>query len=205
MNLIGIDLEGVLIPEIWEELARQTGEKDLTLTTRDIKDYKELMDHRINVLNAKGIKAKKLFDIAKNIIPYEGAIDFLNKLRKDFQVIILSDTFYNLSKNIFEKLNFPTVFCHTLLVSEDGMVIGMNRCINDHKRITIEYMNKMNFNTIAVGDSYNDMGMLAEANEGILFRTTDKIKKDYPDYFNCDSYDQLITKIYDIFKKGEIK
>ena len=200
MNLVGIDLEGVLVPEIWVALAKKTGEKKLELTTKDIGDYKELMEHRIDVLKAKGIKAKELFDIAKDILPYKGAVEFLNEVRKYYQVIVLSDTFFNLSKNIFKKLNYPTVFCHTLKISNAGMVTGMNRCIKDHKKLTIKAMNDMNFNTLAIGDSYNDLSMLKEAKKGILFRSTEEIINNNPSYITCETYEDLLKKIHDFFK-----
>ena len=203
LNLIGIDLEGVLVPEIWIALAEETGETELKLTTRDIKNYEDLMAHRISILNSKQITAKQLFDIAKSINPFDGAVEFLDKVRKNYQVIILSDTFYNLSKDIFRKLNYPTVFCHTLLVSEDGMISGMNRCINDHKRRTIEAMNRMNFNTLAIGDSYNDLNMLKEAKNGILFRSTEKIINSNPNYISCSSYSDLLKKTFEIFGREE--
>ena len=200
MNFIGIDLEGVLVPEIWVALAHKTGEKELELTTRDINDYDELMKHRIKVLDSKGIKAKQLFDIAKDIKPYEGALEFLSEIRKKYQVIVLSDTFFNLSQNIFFKLNYPTVFCHTLLVSENGMIEGMKKCINDHKRKTLEAMNRLNFNTLAIGDSYNDINMLKEAKNGILFRSTKEIIDNYPNFFSCKSYNNLLVNINQFFK-----
>ena len=200
MNFIGIDLEGVLVPEIWVALAHKTGEKELELTTRDINDYDELMKHRIKVLDSKGIKAKQLFDIAKDITPYEGALEFLSEIRKKYQVIVLSDTFFNLSQNIFCKLNYPTVFCHTLLVSENGMIEGMKKCINDHKRKTLEAMNRLNFNTLAIGDSYNDISMLKEAKNGILFRSTKEIIDNYPNFFSCKEYNNLLAKINQFFK-----
>ena len=200
MNFIGIDLEGVLVPEIWVALAHKTGEKELELTTRDINNYDELMKHRIKVLYSKGIKAKQLFDIAKDITPYKGALEFLSEIRKKYQVIVLSDTFFNLSQNIFCKLNYPTVFCHTLLVSENGMIEGMKKCINDHKRKTLEAMNRLNFNTLAIGDSYNDISMLKEAKQGILFRSTKEIIDNYPNFFSCKSYNNLLVNINQFFK-----
>ena len=200
MNFIGIDLEGVLVPEIWVALAHKTGEKELELTTRDINNYDELMKHRIKVLDSKGIKAKQLFDIAKDITPYKGALEFLSEIRKKYQVIVLSDTFFNLSQNIFFKLNYPTVFCHTLLVSENGMIEGMKKCINDHKRKTLEAMNRLNFNTLAIGDSYNDINMLKEAKNGILFRSTKEIIDNYPNFFSCKSYNNLLVNINQFFK-----
>ena len=126
MNFIGIDLEGVLIPEIWVSLAEKTGINELKLTTKDISDYKELMKIRIDILKKKQIQSNLLFEIASEIKPYEGAIDFLSEIREKYQVIILSDTFFNLSAPVFKKLNYPTVFCHKLLIDESNMITGVS-------------------------------------------------------------------------------
>ena len=203
MNFIGIDLEGVLIPEIWVSLADKTGINELKLTTKDISDYKELMKIRIDVLKKNQIQSNLLFEVASELQPYDGALDFLSELRKKYQVIILSDTFFNLSAPVFKKLNYPTVFCHKLLIDENNMISGMEMCIEGHKKYTLNAMNAMNFNTIAIGDSLNDLGMLQEANVGILFRSSNSIKSKYSQYFSCDTYNDLLKKIYEIFKKNK--
>ncbi|MAJ24242.1 MAG: bifunctional phosphoserine phosphatase/homoserine phosphotransferase ThrH [Rickettsiales bacterium] len=200
MNFIGIDLEGVLIPEIWVSLSEKTGIKDLQLTTKDVSDYKELMKIRIELLSKNSIEASLLFDIASKINPYEGALEFLTNIRKKYQVIILSDTFFNLSSPVFQKLNYPTVFCHELLVDDNNMISGMKMCIEEHKRYTLKYMNALNFNTVAIGDSLNDLGMLSEANIGILFKSSKTIIKNYSQYFSCNSFDVLYDKINTIFE-----
>ena len=194
MHFIGIDLEGVLVPEIWESLAKKTKIKELELTTKDIPHYQDLMKHRINVLNKKNIKAKLLFEIAKTIKPFKGALKFLSTIRKNHQVIILSDTFFNLSQPIFKKLNFPTVLCHHLVVNK-GMVVGIKKCTNDHKMKTINFMNKLSANTIAIGDSYNDLNMLNEARFGILFKSTKKIILENKKIYNCNTYKALLNII----------
>ena len=203
MNFIGIDLEGVLIPEIWVSLSEKTGTKDLQLTTKDVSDYKELMKIRIELLRKNSIEASLLFDIASKINPYEGALEFLTNIRKKYQVIILSDTFFNLSSPVFQKLNYPTVFCHELLVDDNNMISGMKMCIEEHKRYTIKYMNALNFNTVAIGDSLNDLGMLNEANIGILFKSSKTIIKKYSQYFSCNTYDVLYDKIKTIFERKQ--
>ena len=199
MNFIGIDLEGVLVPEIWVALANKTGIEELKLTTKDISDYQKLMKKRIDVLNKNNVKADLLFKIASEINPYEGAYDFLSELRNNYQVIILSDTFSNLSKPIFKKLNYPTVFCHELLVGKLGMIDGIKMCIKHHKMLTLKYMNQLNFNTIAVGDSYNDIGMLSEARNGILFRSTPEIIRKHPEFDRQEDYKILLKTINNIF------
>lgn len=199
MNFIGIDLEGVLIPEIWVALSEKTGIKDLQLTTKDIKDYKELMRIRIELLKKNKIQANALFEIAAKIEPYEGAKNFLSKIREKYQVIILSDTFFNLSSPIFKKLNYPNVFCHELLINRNNMISGMKLCIENHKKLTIKYMQALNFKTIAIGDSLNDLGMLEEAHFGILFRPSESIKNKYNKYYNCNTYTELSSKIEKVF------
>ena len=202
MNFIGIDLEGVLIPEIWVSLSEKTGIKELKLTTKDISNYKELMKMRIDILKKNQIESNLLFEIASDIQPYEGAIDFLSEVREKYQVIILSDTFFNLSAPVFKKLNYPTVFCHKLLIDDSNMISGIEMCIEGHKKNTLSYMNSLNFNTIAIGDSLNDLGMLQEADTGILFRSSNSIKSKYSQYFSCDAYSDLLKKIYETFNKG---
>ena len=133
------------------------------------------MKKRIALLNQNNIKADLLFQIASEIEPYDGAINFLSELRRNYQIVILSDTFFNLTQPVFEKLQFPTVFCHELIVNDKQMVSGIKLCIENHKKLTIKAMNKLNFKTIAIGDSLNDIGMLEEANKGILFRSSNEI------------------------------
>ena len=195
MHYIGIDLEGVLVPEIWEALAKKTKIRELELTTKDIPIYKDLMKNRIRILKKKNIKAKELFKIAKSINPFKGADKFLSEIRKNHQVIILSDTFFNLSQPIFKKLNFPTVFCHHLIIDDKGMVSGMKRCDVDHKKKVIKFMNKLSGNTIAIGDSYNDLGMLKEAKFGILFKSTKEIISKHNNFFCCSTYKDLLEII----------
>ena len=201
MNFIGIDLEGVLIPEIWVSLSEKTGINELKLTTKDISDYKELMKIRIDILKKNKIPSNLLFEIAEEIKPYQGALDFLSEVRKTYQVIILSDTFSNLSAPIFKKLNYPTVFCHKLLIDESNMISGIEMCIEEHKKHTLNCMNSLNFNTIAIGDSLNDLGMLQAADVGILFRSSGSIKSKYSQYFSCDTYSDLLKKIHKSFNK----
>ncbi len=204
MNFIGIDLEGVLIPEIWVSLSEKTGIKELKLTTKDISDYKELMKIRIDFLKKNQINSNLLFQIASEIEPYEGALEFLSSIREKYQVIILSDTFFNLSAPVFKKLNHPTVFCHKLLVDDNNMIGGWEMCIEEHKKRTVTYMNTLNFNTVAIGDSLNDLGMLEVADIGILFRSSDKIKSKYKQYYSCETYEELSKKIFEIFKTHEV-
>ena len=201
MKLVGIDLEGVLVPEIWVGLSKKTGLKELALTTKDIPNYNELMQSRIKILNDNNIKAKELFDIASEIDPYEGAVNFLDNIRDKYQVIILSDTFFNLSLPIFKKLSRPTVFCHYLSVNNKGMIEGYKKCTDNHKKLAIKAMNNLGFDTVAIGDSYNDLGMLEEARKGILFKSTEEIIAKYPNYLVCNSYHILEKALNEIFNE----
>ena len=195
LYFIGIDLEGVLVPEIWQNLAKKTKIKDLELTTKEIPNYDKLMKIRISVLKKEKIKAKSLFEIAKDIKPFKGAETFLSEIRKNFQVIVLSDTFFNLSQPIFKKLKFPTVVCHHLIIDSAGMIAGFKRCANDHKKKVVSLMNRINYNTIASGDSNNDITMLQEAKFGILFKSTKEIISKNRNLFKCDSYKDLLKTI----------
>ena len=200
MKVVFLDLEGVLVPEIWHALAEKTGIENLKLTTRDIRDYEELMNIRISTLNDNRVKAKLLFKIAEEIKPFENAVEFLIRLKRKYQVIVLSDTFSNLSSPIFEKLGWPTVFCHELLVDKNDMIRGFKFCIKNHKMLAVKALNKLNFKTVAVGDSYNDINMLKEANQGFLFRSTEDIIRQYQIFPHFHSYEDLLEEIDKKFK-----
>ena len=195
MELICLDLEGVLAPEIWISLAKETGIESLSLTTRDIPNYDELMNERLKILKLNRIHADKLFSVASKLEPLEGAFEFLNELRKAFQVIILSDTFFELAKPIFDKLSWPTVFCHTLEIGKTGFVEDYKIRLKDHKKEAVQKFKSLNYRTIAVGDSYNDLTMLKEADLGILFRSTKKIILENKYFNHYYEYSDLMKKI----------
>ena len=197
MKIVCLDLEGVLVPEIWVSLSEKTGINELKWTTREIPDYDQLMQNRLQILKKNKILAKDLLHIANELDPLEGAVDFLENIRSNFQVIILSDTFYDIAKPLFHKLKFPTIFCHNLDIDQDGFIINYNIRIKDHKRLSVEAFTKLNFKTIAVGDSYNDLSMLRAADAGILFRSTKEIKDNHK-YYNCNSYNRLEEKIFSL-------
>ena len=150
------------------------------------------------------LKASKLFNVAANLEPIKGAKDFLDSIRAKYQVIILSDTFYNLAKPIFSKLSFPTVFCHTLKVDRNDRIIGYKLRIKDHKKKAIESFKNLNFKTISVGDSYNDLSMLSESDYGILFKAPQAIKDKNKNFFSCDKYDDLKEKIIDTIESWKV-
>ena len=168
MRIICLDLEGVLVPEIWISLAERTRIKDLFLTTRDIENYSELMDHRLRVFKKEGLKISDINEAVNDLEPFNGAKDFIDTLSKKFQVIILSDTFYEIASPLFSKLGNPTVFCHHLEVDNLGGISGYSLRVENQKQRAVEAFHKLGFSVYAAGDSYNDIGMLKTADRGIL-------------------------------------
>ena len=195
MNLVCLDLEGVLLPEIWINVALKTNIDELKLTTRDIADYDELMKYRINILYKKNIKMNDILKVIETISPLEGAIEFIDKLRENFQVIILSDTFYQFAMPLMKKINMPTLFCHNLIIDSDGFINSYKLRQSDSKRNAVIRFKELNFKVIASGDSYNDLNMLREADKGILFCPPDKIKYENHGFTICYEYDDLFKEI----------
>ena len=193
MRIICLDLEGVLVPEIWISLANRTKIEGLRLTTRDIKNYDELMAHRLNILRKKELNIKNILEAVKSLEPFKGAVDFLKQLSKKYQVIILSDTFYEIAHPLIAKLDFPNVFCHHLNVSDKGKVLGYKLRINNQKKAAVKAFKALNFEVFAVGDSYNDIDMLKEADLGILFMASEALKKEYPKFISTSNYKDLIN------------
>ena len=183
MRIICLDLEGVLVPEIWVSLAERTKIKDLFLTTRDIEDYSELMDHRLKVFKREGLKIEDIHKAVNDLEPFDGA--------KDFQVVILSDTFYEIASPLFNKLGNPTVFCHHLDVSNNGEIEGYKLRIGNQKLKAVEAFHKLGFSVSAAGDSYNDIGMLQEADLGVLFSAPSALIKKYKNFKVAKNYSQL--------------
>ena len=193
MRIICLDLEGVLVPEIWISLANRTQIEGLRLTTRDIKNYDELMAHRLNILRKKELNIKDILEAVKSLEPFRGAVDFLKQLSKKYQVIILSDTFYEIAYPLIAKLDFPNVFCHHLNVSDKGKVVGYKLRINNQKKAAVKAFKALNFEVFAVGDSYNDIDMLKEADLGVLFIASESLKKEYPKFLSTSNYKDLIN------------
>ena len=191
MRIICLDLEGVLVPEIWVSLAERTKIKDLFLTTRDIENYSELMDHRLKVFKREGLKIEDIHDAVNALEPFDGAKAFLDILSKDFQVVILSDTFYEIASPLFNKLGSPTVFCHHLDVSKTGVIEGYKLRIENQKKRAVEAFHKLGFSVYAAGDSYNDIGMLQEADLGVLFSAPSELMKKYKNFKTANNYIQL--------------
>lgn len=195
MNIVCLDLEGVLVPEIWIAFAKESGISVLTRTTRDEPDYNKLMKWRLGILREHGLKLADIQATIAKIQPLEGAKDFLDKLRAQTQVIIVSDTFTQFAQPLMEKLGMPTIFCNKLVVGEDGAIIDYRMRCPHSKLTTVKCLQAMGYDTIAVGDSYNDLGMIQNSKAGFLFRSTERIKADYPQYAAYESYDDLLEAI----------
>ena len=181
MDIVCLDMEGVLVPEIWIAFAEESGIPELKKTTRDEPDYDKLMRWRLGILKEHGLGLKEIQDVISRIDPLPGAKKFLDELRSEAQVIILSDTFTQFAMPLMAKLGYPTLFCNTLEVAESGEITGFKMRIENSKLTTVRGLQAMGFETIAAGDSYNDLAMIKASKAGFLFRSTDKIKADNPD------------------------
>jgi phosphoserine / homoserine phosphotransferase len=196
-----LDLEGVLVPEIWIAFAEKTGIEKLRLTTRDIPDYDELMRGRLKILNENNLKLSDIEDVIGGIAPLPGAKEFLSWLESEFQVIILSDTFNQFAGPLMAQLDFPTLFCHDLIVDESGKIADYRLRIPDAKTKAVAALKKLNLKVIAAGDSYNDTGMLKEADAGILFRAPDNVVKEFPQFPVTKTYEEFKTAILEASDK----
>ena len=195
MNIVCLDLEGVLVPEIWIAFAKATGIPELERTTRDEPDYDKLMKFRIGILKEHGLGLKEIQETIATIDPMEGAKEFLDELRGLTQVVIISDTFEQFAKPLMEKLGMPTIFCNTLEVAEDGEITGFKMRCEQSKLTTVKALQSIGYETIASGDSHNDLGMIRASKAGFLFKSTDQIKADNPDLEAFETYDELMAAI----------
>ena len=195
MNIVCLDMEGVLVPEIWIAFAEETGIPELKITTREEPDYDKLMNYRIKILKEHGLGLKEITETISKIDIMPGAKEFLDELRSITQVIILSDTFDQFAAPLMKKLGMPTIFCNTLEVAENGEITGYKMRCPQSKLTTVKGLQSIGFDTIASGDSFNDLGMIQASKAGFLFKSTDKIKKDYPDIPAFEEYDELLNAI----------
>jgi len=195
MQMICLDLEGVLIPEIWISFAEKTGIDQLRLTTRDIPDYDVLMNKRLSILREHRLGLQEIQEVINRLDPLPGARDFLDRLREEFQVILLSDTFYEFAMPLMRKLGWPTLFCHKLSVAQDGSITDYLLRIKDPKRKAVKSLHELNFQVIASGDSYNDTNMLAEADAGILFCAPENVIREFPQFPLANTYEELYAEI----------
>jgi phosphoserine/homoserine phosphotransferase len=193
-----LDLEGVLLPEIWIAFAEKTGIEQLKLTTREVPDYDELMEGRLKILHDNNLKLLDIQNVIKTLSPLAGAIDFLAWLKSEFQVIILSDTFYQFVGPLMKHLDYPTLFCHELTVDRNGSITGYRLRQHDGKTKAVSALKKLNFKVIAAGDSYNDTGMLKEADAGILFCPPDNVIKEFPQFPVSRNYEEFKNTLLDL-------
>ena len=195
MNIVCLDLEGVLVPEIWIAFAEASGIPELRRTTRDEPDYDMLMRFRLSILRERGLGLRDIQRTIAAIDPLPGAKEFLDTLRSETQVLILSDTFTQFASPLMEKLGWPTIFCNELLIGADGMISDYRIRVPQSKLTTVKALQSIGFDTIASGDSYNDLGMIQASKAGFLFRSTEQIKKDYPQLPAYETYDELLAAI----------
>lgn len=194
-NIVCLDLEGVLVPEIWIAFSEATGIPELKRTTRDEPDYNKLMNFRLNILKEHGLGLKEIQDVIATIDPMPGAKEFLDELRSTCQTVILSDTFEQFAAPLMKKLGMPTLFCNTLEVADDGTITGFHMRCEKSKYTTVKALQSCGYDTIAFGDSFNDIGMIEASKAGFLFRTTEQIKKDYPQFPAFEEYADLLAAI----------
>ena len=198
MNIVCLDMEGVLVPEIWIAFSKESGIPELSRTTRDEPDYDKLMKWRIGILKEHGLGLMEIQETIAKIDPIPGAKEFLDELRSMTQVIILSDTFEEFAKPLMKKLGWPTIFCNSLEVAENGEITGYKMRCEQSKLTTVKGLQSIGYDTIAAGDSYNDLGMILNSKAGFLFKSTDKIKADYPDLPAYEEYDEFLAAIKEV-------
>ena len=195
MNIVCLDLEGVLVPEIWIAFAEETGIPELKRTTRDEPDYDKLMKYRLAILKEHGLGLKEIQETIEKIDPMPGAKEFLDELRSMTQVIIISDTFTQFAAPLMKKLGYPTIFCNSLEVAENGEITGFKMRVEQSKLTTVKALQSIGFQTIASGDSHNDLGMIRASKAGFLFKSTEQIQKDNPDLQAYETYEELMAAI----------
>ena len=195
MNIVCLDMEGVLVPEIWIAFAKESGIPELKRTTRDEPDYDKLMRWRLDILKQHGLGIKEIQDVIAKIDPLPGAKEFLDKLREETQVVILSDTFEEFAKPLMKKLGWPMIMCNELVIDQDGTITDFKMRCEHSKLTTVKGLQAIGYDTIAAGDSYNDLEMIQASKAGFLFRSTEQIKKDYPQFTSFEEYDEFLAAI----------
>ena len=202
MYVVCPDLEGILVPEIWISVAENTGIEELLLTTRDVPDYDQLMKRRLEILKGANLRITDIQRIIQSINPLDGAVEFLDWLKDRFQLIVVSDTFVEFADPILKKLNRPTLFCNFLIIDADGTIVNYQLRQRDGKRFVVKALKGLGFKVIAIGDSYNDTTMLSEANQGILFRPPENIKREFPHFPVIGTYEELKAELAGYLEKG---
>lgn len=201
MHIVCLDLEGVLVPEIWIAFAKESGIPELTRTTRDEPDYDKLMNWRLGILREHGLGLRQIQETISKIDPMPGAKAFLDELRRMTQVIIISDTFTQFAGPLMEKLGWPTIFCNSLEVAPDGEITGYKMRVKDSKLTTVKALQSIGYETIAAGDSHNDLAMIQAGKAGFLFRSTEQIKRDYPEIPAYETYEELLRALRETMEK----
>ena len=204
MNIVCLDMEGVLVPEIWIAFSQESGIPELKRTTRDEPDYDKLMRWRLGILKEHGLGLPQIQEVISRIEPLPGAKEFLDALRAETQVIILSDTFEEFAMPLMKKLGYPSLFCNSLEVAEDGEITGFKMRIENSKLTTVKGLQAIGFDTIAAGDSFNDLGMIKASKAGFLFKSTEQIKNDNPDLQAFEEFDDLLTAIRSALPFGPV-
>ena len=200
MKILVADVEGVFLPEIWINVAEKIGIEELKLTTRDISDYDVLMTKRLSLLKENNLKIQDIKDVISTLEPLEGALDILNWIRKESQIILLSDTFEEFAKPLMVKLNYPVLLCHSLTIDEKGNITDYNLRIDNQKKEAVKALKTLNYHVIGFGDSYNDIGMIQEAHQGFFFNPPDSVITDFPDIPVTKNYQELKTMIGSLLK-----
>ena len=195
MNVVVLDLEGVLVPEIWIAFAEAAGIPELRRTTRDEPDYDKLMKYRLKILSDRGVKLADIQSVVSKMKPLDGAREFYSRLKSKTRVVILSDTFEEFANPLMAQLDYPTIFCHNLIVSDSGEITGYKLRLSDQKRVTVETLKKLNFKVIASGDSYNDLSMLRAADKAVLFRPSEKFARENSDLPAAYEYTELALQL----------
>ena len=195
MHMLCLDLEGVLVPEIWIAVAERTGIDDLRLTTRDVANYDELMQHRIRVLDREGLGLDLIQEVIGDLEPLPGAAAFIDLMRTRYQVVILSDTFYEFGMPLMRKLNMPTLLCHRLVVDDAGRIVGYRLRQPDPKRQSVKAFKSLNYKVVSAGDSYNDVPMLEESHVGFFFHAPERVRVEHPRFVNSETYESLTEYI----------
>jgi phosphoserine/homoserine phosphotransferase len=199
MHIVCSDLEGVWVPEVWINVAKKTGIDKLKLTTRDIKDYDELMQYRLKVLDEHNLKLKDIQDVIATIEPLEGALEVINWIKEVSRLIVVSDTFVEFADPLMRQLEYPTLFCHSLEVNEDNQIVGYNLRQKDSKRQVIKALKSLDYTLIAFGDSYNDISMLEEADKAFLYKPPQNVIDDYPDFPVANNYEEMKKLLLGMF------
>lgn len=200
MHSVCSDLEGVWFPEVWINVAKKTGIDDLKLTTRDIRDYDELMNYRLKILKQHGLKLKDIQNVIATIKPLDGALEMVRWLKQITRFVVVSDTFVEFATPLMEQLEWPTLFCHSLIVDKDGMITGYQLRQKDPKRKVIQALRSLNYRVVAFGDSYNDITMLKEADEAMLFKPPHNVMEDYPQFPSINDYEELKKLLIQFFE-----